>query len=161
MAEANAISTYMTFLMVKTASDGDWAKVCPIKSYGDLGGDPETIDTTTLENSVRTSINGIQEADNVTFTCNYLAEDFSAAKALKGSLYDYAVWFGGTKDSETGEITPTGSNGKVSWVGEASAWITGGGVNEPVEFTISISVSSDLEYDDGSDATPADDDAEG
>lgn len=149
MAEANAISTYMTFLMVKTSAQGSWTKVCPIKSYGDLGGDPEKIDTTTLENSVRTSINGIQDADSVTFTHNYLADDFTAVKALEGHIYEYAVWFGGTKDASTGVITPTGANGKVSWEGELTAWITGGGVNEPVEFTSSISVSSDFAFDDG------------
>lgn len=144
-----AISTYMTFLMYNSAASGEtasWVKVAPIKSYGDLGGEPETIDTTTLENNVRTSIPGVQEADNVSFTHNYVSADFAAVQAICGTEHEFAVWFGGTKDASTGVITPTGSAGKVEWKGTATAWITGGGVNEPVEFTTSISVSSDFKF---------------
>jgi len=143
-----AISTYMTFLMYNSTptSTATWTKVAPIKSYGDLGGDPETIDTTDLEKSVRTSIPGVQEADNVAFTHNYVSADFKACKDLEGTEHEFAVWFGGTKDESTGAITPTGANGKVEWTGYLTAWITGGGVNEPVEFTSSISVSSDFKF---------------
>ena len=43
-----ATSTYMTFLMHKSADAGDWEKLLDITEFPDLGGDPEMIDVTTL-----------------------------------------------------------------------------------------------------------------
>jgi hypothetical protein len=49
-----AISTYQVFLMLGEE------KLIDIKDFPDLGGAPETLDTTTLSDNMTTSIPGIQ-----------------------------------------------------------------------------------------------------
>jgi hypothetical protein len=93
-----AISTYKAFLMHKAAgATAEWEKLVDIKDFPDLGGAPETLDTTTLSDKMRTSINGIQELDSLTFTCNYDDEDFDKVNDYYGTNEHYAVWLGGTE----------------------------------------------------------------
>ena len=42
-----AISTYKVFLMKKGDSDETYSKLCDIKEFPDLGGEPEMLETTT------------------------------------------------------------------------------------------------------------------
>lgn len=138
-----AISTYKIFLMhgsVDTVTT--YSKLVDIKDFPDLGGAPETLDTTTLSDKMRTSINGIQELDSLTFTANYDEDDFDAVKALDdGAEHQFAVWMGGTEGSN-GEVTPTGSEGKFEFSGYLSVFVNGGGVNEVVNMTITIAAST-------------------
>lgn len=139
-----AISTYKTFLMYRAVGASAWQKLICIKDFGDLGGEPETIDTTTLCDAVRTSINGVQELDAIQFTANYTKDAFQRIKNLEGTEYEYAVWFGGTGSGAN--LTPTGSDGAFSWMGMLSVWVNGGAVNEAVEMTISITASTEIEF---------------
>ena len=124
-----AISTYKIFLMSST--DGStYTKLIDIKSFPDLGGAPEMLETTTLSDSMQTYIPGIQSLDALEFECNYTKEDFTKLKALEGKEQQYAVWFGGTGEGET--LTPTGSDGKFKFKGQLSVYPVGSGVNEVV-----------------------------
>ena len=129
-----AISTYKVFLMKKTEST--YGKLIDIKDFPDLGGAPEMLETTTLSDGAQTYIRGIQSQDALEFTANYTKSDYDTLKALEGTELDLAVWFGGTVAN--GVATPTGSDGKYEFKGELSVFITGGGVNEVVDMTISI-----------------------
>lgn len=138
-----AISTYKIFLMHKASgATSEWEKLVDIKDFPDLGGAPETLDTTTLSDKMRTSINGIQELDSLTFTCNYDEDDFNTVNALYGSDEQYAVWIGGTESG--GVVTPTGSDGKFEFNGQLSVFVNGGGVNEVVNMTITIAASTPI-----------------
>ena len=80
-----ASNTYQTYLMKGTAGSGDgitYNKLVDIKNYPDLGGSPELLETTTLSDSMRTNIFGIQGNDTMDFTCNYSKEDYNTVKAL-------------------------------------------------------------------------------
>ena len=129
-----AISTYKVFLMKKTKSTYD--KLIDIKDFPDLGGAPEMLETTTLSDGAQTYILGIQSQDALEFTANYTKSDYDTLKALEGTELDLAVWFGGTVAN--GVATPTGSDGKYEFKGELTVFISGGGVNEVVDMTISI-----------------------
>jgi hypothetical protein len=135
-----AISTYKTFLMKKNATV--YEKVIDIKDFPDLGGSPETLETTTLTNKMQTSIPGIQKMDALEFTCNYTLNDYKTLKALEGTETDYAVWFGGTEAS--GTVTPDGTNGKYAFKGYLSVYPVGGGVNEVVEMKVTITPSTEI-----------------
>lgn len=138
-----AISTYMTFLMHK-GSGSTYSKLCDITSFPDLGDDPETLDTTTLTDSMRTSILGIQENGGMTFEANYDKSVYTELKALERQNQDYAIWFGGTESN--GTVTPTGDKGKFSFTGQLSVRVTGGGVNEVVGMSIMIAPSSIITF---------------
>ena len=129
-----AISTYKVFLMKKT--EGTYSKLINIKDFPDLGGAPEMLETTTLSDGAQTYILGIQSQDALEFTANYTKSDYDTLKALEGTELDLAVWFGGTVAN--GVATPTGSDGKYEFKGELTVFISGGGVNEVVDMTISI-----------------------
>lgn len=129
-----AISTYKVFLMKGSE------KLVDIKSFPDLGGEPELLETTTLSDKMQTYIPGIQSLDALNFTANYTPEDYKTLKALEDQEYDYAVWFGG--DEEEGVVSPSGSEGKFSFKGKLSVYVNQGDVNQVVEMTITIAPST-------------------
>lgn len=135
-----AISTYKSFLMHKVSEK--WEKLVDIKSFPDLGGAPELLETTTLSDGMTTNIMGIQSLDALEFECNYTKEDYSKLKALEGKDNDFAVWLGGTEAS--GSVTPTGSDGKFEFKGQLAVYVNGGGVNEVVNMTVSIAASTPI-----------------
>lgn len=142
-----AISTYKVFLMHDSEGEGTYAKLIDIKSFPDLGGDPEMLETTTLSDQMQTFIAGIQSLDGLSFEANYTLADYKKLLALKGKQEKYAVWFGGTGDGSA--LTPTGDQGKFKFTGELTAYPTGGGVNEVVGLNISIAPSTPIELDEG------------
>ena len=133
-----AISTYKVFLMHKAGGDmeGSYEKLCDIKSYPDLGGTPEMLETTTLSDKMQTYIAGIQSLDEMSFDANYDKATFTTLKDLEGKTEHYAVWFGGSES--LGSVTPDGKEGKFEFDGQLSVFVTGGGVNEVVGMTITI-----------------------
>jgi hypothetical protein len=135
-----AISTYKSFLMHKKTST--YEKLVDIKSFPDLGGSPELLETTTLSDSMTTNILGIQSLDALEFECNYTKADYTKLKALEGQEQDFAVWLGGTESGAT--VTPTGSDGKFEFKGQLSVFVNGGGVNEVVNMTVSIAASTPI-----------------
>lgn len=71
----NAIATMNTILQYKEGST--FSKLVDIKDYPDLGGEPELIETTTLTETKRhTNIKGLQDATDLSFTCNYTLNDY-------------------------------------------------------------------------------------
>lgn len=140
-----AISTYQTYLMVRTSSAGSYAKVVDIKSYPDMIGSPNMLDATTLSNSQQIQIAGIaQVGDGFQFTANYTKQNYQAVKTLEGNQYDYALWLGGTSAG-----VPDGHNGKFSWTGDVRAGFPGKGVDEVQDMSITASPSTDVTWSDG------------
>lgn len=139
-----AISTYKTFLMGKETTGATWAKIIDIKSYPDLGGTPNQLETTTLSDYMQTFINGIQQSSTKEFDANFDKTEYQDVKTkyCDGNSHEFAVWFGGTESG--GVLTPTGSEGKISWTGDMSMFITGGGVDEVVGAKMSISLSTPI-----------------
>ena len=140
-----AISTYKIFLM--TSTDGSpYEKLIDIKSFPDLGGAPEMLETTTLSDAAQTYIPGIQASDALEFESNYTKADYTKLKALEGKETQFAVWFGGTGEGES--LTPTGSDGKFKFKGYLSVYPVGSGVNEVVNMNINIAPSTPITVDD-------------
>lgn len=145
MSEAvRGISTYKTYLMYRTNSSGSYAKVLDITSFPDLIGTPERIDITSLSDAQRVYILGIQDREDMVFNCNYTSSNFSTVKALEDHQYEYAVWFGAT--GSVGSETPDGSNGKFEWTGDIRAGVSGGGVNEAVQMTVTCTPSTVIKF---------------
>lgn len=137
-----AISTIYTFLMKgSNATPPVYSKLTCINSFPDLGSSPEQVDVTSLCDTFRHYIPGVQDTGALEFECWYDPAVYSTLKALAGTDTAYAVWFGGTDAS-----TPTGSNGKFSFKGDLRVNVNGGGVNEAVSMTISIFPSTDITF---------------
>ncbi len=95
-------------------------------------GEPELLETTTLSDQQVTNIPGIRGSDLLTFTCNYTKTDFSTVKQAEGKPLFYALEFS--------------DGSKFTWKGQHTCGLPGKGVNEVVEFTVNIAVSSPVEF---------------
>ena len=144
MPEVRGIATYKTYLMYRTNTSGSYSKLVDITSFPDLIGTPEKIDITTLSDAQRVYIAGIADRDDMTFNCNYTAQNFKAVHDCEGHVYEYALWFGATGD--VGSETPNGSDGKFEWTGDIRAGVAGGGVNEAVQMTVTCTPSTVVTY---------------
>lgn len=130
---AKAYSTIGTVLKTASTSGGSYTQLCKIKSYPDLGGAPETLETTDLEDTFQTFVEGVQSMDAMEFTCNYNPTDYAAvvnAIPASGDLY-YKLEFGSS-----------GSEGSFTWSGTHSVRVTGGDVNAVREMVITVVPSS-------------------
>jgi len=138
MATPKAYSTINTVLKTSTTSSGTYTQLCKIKSYPDLGGTPEQIETTDLEDTFQTFVPGVQSMDTMEFTCNYNPTDYAAVVA--------AIPKGGADLYYQLEFGEAGANGKFQWTGTHSVRVTGGEVNGVREMVITVTPSSKIEY---------------
>lgn len=129
----NAVNTKGTILKYG-ATAATLTKLCAIKDYPDLGGAPELLETTDLEATMQTFINGIQSIGAMEFTSNYTKATYQAVKANENKPGYYALEFG-----------DAGADGIFTWQGEHTVWVTGGSVNGVREMRISIAPSSKVE----------------
>lgn len=143
MANVKALSTINTVLKVG-ATGATVAKVCAIKSYPDLGGDPEKITVTDLEDTDEASVPGVRSADDMQFTANYTKESHEAVLAVCGKQQIFELDFGAD-----------GADGKFSWSGQMSVKVNGGEVNSAREMTLTIVRDSEIKNSDAKTAFPA------
>ena len=136
------ISTYQTYLMYRTTTNGSYDKLIDITSFPDLVPPKDRIDITSLSDYMRTYINGIGDTSEMQFAANYTPENYGKVNGLEGHQYDYAVWFGAS--GSQGSEVPDGHMGKFSWTGDVSAGISGGGVNEAVGMTINCTPATPI-----------------
>lgn len=140
-----AISTIGAFLMKGSGtSEITYAKLVDIKSFPALRGTPDTLETTTMSDSIKKYIFGLQGSDGLQFKANYTKDDFTALKALEGTTQKLALWLGGTNSG--GTITPTGSDGKFSFDGYIHVQLDEGEVNDVAGMTISLALDSEIEF---------------
>jgi hypothetical protein len=136
-----------TFLMHGTGTGESitWSRLVCIAEFPDLGSEPENIDVTTMCDTMRKYIAGVQDTGALNFTAFYTPEAYTTISALAGQQGEkFAVWFGGTGDGA--DATPTGTNGKFTFSGELSVFVNGAGVNDPVQMTISILPSTEIAF---------------
>lgn len=131
-AEKKAVSTIDTIL--ETSADGStWEKLCKIKSYPQLGGAPDQLETTDMEDESQTFEPGVQSMDAMEFTANYTLAAYTAVKAKAGTALKYRLKMG--KD---------GVDGVATWDGQHSVHINEGAVNAIREMTITVSPSTKI-----------------
>lgn len=126
-----AISSYNAKLMHDTGLSGtpNWTQLIPVKTTPQLGGAPEMLETTTLDDAMQTYINGIQSSEAMSFTANYDSDKYDELKLLENKTEKYAVWFGNDGN---------GSAGKFKFDGQLSVYVNETSVNGVVEMTITI-----------------------
>ena len=140
MPAVKGISTYQTYLMYRTTTNGSYQKLIDITSFPDLIPPKERIDITSLSDYMRVYINGVGDTAEQNYGANYTPENCSKVNALEGHQYEYALWFGAS--GSQGSEVPDGHYGKFEWTGDISAGVSGGGVNEGVGMTITVTPST-------------------
>lgn len=148
------MNSYSTQLAYANITDSaltatGFKRVIRIKDYGDLMGAPENLETTDLEDAMTTNTQGIKQTDALEFTYNYTKENYAAAKKLEdGKEHAFALHFNGTFASTAADaaVVTEGTDGVFYFLGTLSVGISGAGVNEVREGTITISQSTEI-YD--------------
>lgn len=129
---AGGRSTINTVLKSGTTTSG-LTKLCKIKTYPQLGGSPEKIETTDLEDIMQTFVEGVQSVDDMQFTVNYEKETYESVKArIKTDKY-FQLEFG-----------ESGRDGIFSWMGSVSQFVNGGEVNGLREATLVCTPSTQI-----------------
>lgn len=129
MAKAyNTIGTVLKFGTTENAL----TKLCKIKTFPALGGAPETIESTDLEDEMQTFVLGVQSLESMQFTANYTYTDYSTIVANAGTDGYFALELGH-------------SQGIAKWQGSYSVFVNEGSVNGLYEMTITVVPSSKIE----------------
>ena len=129
-AEAKAYSTIGTIL--ETSEDGSaWTKLVTIKSFPALGGAPEQLEVTDMEDETQTFIPGVQSMDAMEFGANYTLESYTAVKAKENKPLKYRIKLG-----------KNGVAGTATWDGQHSVYVNEGEVNGSISMTITVSPST-------------------
>lgn len=129
-----AISSYKVELL-KGNGSSTYEKFSDIKSFPDLMGDPNTIETTTLSDDQQTFIPGIKTGDTLQFVCNYSSDLATKVKAIEGQDTEWQVKF---SDGST-----------FTFKGAVSMGIPGKGVDEVLELNLNIVPSTVVTFSAG------------
>lgn len=121
--------TNVTFLMHKAAGESDFTKLLDITEYPDLGGEKEKLDSTTLSDRKKRTINGIEDTADLAFKAWYERTDYEKLLAIQtaNTVDTYQVWFG-----ENGE------DGIWEWQGKMAVYPNSGSSNAVREMSFSI-----------------------
>lgn len=117
-------------------SGGTYTDIPNLQEVPQLGGAAEKVDVTTLADSNYKYINGIKDFGDLAFTFLYdNEEETSNYRVLRGLEEEGAVVYW--------EITfPDGT--KFNFSGEASTEIASAAVNAALQFTLNITLNSDI-----------------
>jgi hypothetical protein len=124
----NTIGTTLKFGTEKAAL----AEMCKIKTYPQLGGEREQIESTDLTDEAQTFVPGVQSVESMSFTANFLQDKYSALKtnALKDGFFE--LDFGGN------------AGAKAEWEGQYDVYVNEGEVNGLIEMTIVVYPSTTI-----------------
>ena len=126
---ATSLKAYATIgIVLKTSTDGStYTELCHIKSFPALGGSPDQLETTDLQDTSQTFVLGVQSMDSMEFTCNYNYDDYKTVHDLVGTGLYYKL-----------ELP----DGEATWQGQHSVWVGEGSVNSVIDMTIAIAPST-------------------
>lgn len=125
---AKAISTIGTILKFGTSSSS-LSELCKIKTFPQLGGEREQIETTDLSDDFKTFIPGVMSVESMTFSANFLVSTYTTLKTNALTAGYFELDFGA-------------SGGKATWEGQYDVYVNEGEVNSAVTMTIVVYPSS-------------------
>lgn len=117
-----ATTTIGTILKFGTAV-GSLTELCKIKSFPQLGGEREQIESTDLTDNFQTFEPGVQSVESMAFTCNFVVADYLTVKASAMTEGYFELDFGAT-------------GGKATWQGKYDVYVNEGEVNGLIEYTL-------------------------
>lgn len=121
---------------VKSEAEGTYTKLKGLKELPEVGVDPEKVENTTLEDTIKQYEMGIGDPGDMTYKFKY---DNSSADSPYRILRQYE------ESGETLSFKETLKDGTTtSFDGQISIKRTGGGVNGVIEFNLNIALQSGL-----------------
>ena len=116
-----------------TTPPTSFTNIPDLKELPDLGAEPELVDNTALSDSIRHNELGIGDPGSLDFTFRYDNSSSNAsyrvAKGLTGKKYFQVKLH---------------DNTTFTFIAEPTTRVAGGGVNDPIEFVMSLALHSDI-----------------
>lgn len=126
---------------VEHGGSGSGTEIADISTVPEIGADPEKVDVTTLADSKKKSIAGLQDASSLAFSAIYKGANFKAVNALSSTTnYDWTVTY------------PDGMT--VTFTGQPSLKLGSAEVNGALKFTLTIVVSDGPDFHPATDTAP-------
>ena len=120
---------------------GDYQNLVGLKEVPEFGIEPEKVENTTLADKVKKYEFGIGDAGEL---------EYKFAYDNTTTTSPYRVLRKATEDKEKLYFEQTYPDGtKVTFEGQVSVKLGGGGVNSVIEFTLKIALQSELTFVDG------------
>ena len=120
---------------------GTYTKLAGLKEVPEFGIEPEKVENTTLEDKVKKYEFGIGDAGEL---------EYKFAYDNTTTTSPYRVLRKAAEDKEKLYFEQTyPDNTKVTFEGQVSVKLGGGGVNSVIEFTLKIALQSELAFTDG------------
>lgn len=120
-----------------TSTPTTFTNIPDLKELPDIGADPELVDNTALSDSIVHKEVGIGDPGDMEFVFRYdnssTTASYRVAKGLSG-----VKWFRVTLNDGT----------KFTFKAIPTTKVSGGGVNDPVEFVMALALQSDIDTDD-------------
>lgn len=111
-----------------------WVQVTDLQEIPDLGGTPDNVEVTTLDDASRRYIAGLKDYGDLSFTFLYdnssAASNYRVLKGFEGAVKWYQI-----------EL-PDGT--KFSFKAEVTTIVAGAGVNAALTFTANLALNSDI-----------------
>lgn len=111
-----------------------YTNIPDLKEVPDLGAEPEMVDNTALADTIIHNEQGIGDPGSMEYTFRYDNKNASASYRICKSLVGTLTFFQ--------QELPDGT--AFSFSGYPSVRLSGGGVNDPQEFVMSIALQSDI-----------------
>lgn len=120
----------------------EWYELDVITSTPDIGSEPERVDVTTLADSKRKYIKGIEDSENLSFPCVYRNEVFAKVKSDEedGGQYQFQL----TYPDRAG----------FDFAGEIATTVSGAEINGALAFTLIVIPHSGPDFVSNRPATP-------
>lgn len=125
------ISAGTKILLDETQDGGKELKYC--ESTPSLGASPSEVDVTALENMNKITVPGIKEFDSMEFSFFYDTAQFKMLHPLCDNTTDHTITV----------VFP--DQLKVKLTGKLSVALSSASVNEAIKYTLTISLSKDVE----------------
>lgn len=122
---AKAHNTIGTILKFGTSANS-LSELCKIKTFPQLNGEREQIESTDLTDSAQTFVPGVQSVENMQFTANFTTAAYTSLKANALTDGFFELDFGGN------------AGAKATWEGQYDVYVNEGEVNGLIEMTISV-----------------------
>jgi hypothetical protein len=142
MGEFNSKGTILSVAPVPQSGDPAYKKLYGLFTVPEMGGTPEQIDVTNLEDSHKRSILGIQDTGTLDFEF-YATEDETDTTAQIRDTWNILRGYQSAGDTMMWKLEYPDGEG-FTWKGKCSLRRQSVGVNSAVKFTLTVGLETEL-----------------
>lgn len=142
MGEFNSKGTILSVAAVPTTGDPAYKKLYGLFTVPEMGGTPEQIDVTNLEDGIKRSILGIQDTGTLDFEF-YATEDETDTSSQIRDTWNILRGYQTAGDAMMWKLEYPDGEG-FTWQGKCSVRRQSVGVNSAIKFTLTIGLDTAL-----------------